>query len=182
MAGASRNPVRAFRATMPSSAPSSRSNSPGAASSGAASTPDRASADSCHRRPPDSARYETRRRTQQKSHQLPDIRRLTNPPHRMLLVVDPPQRITALQDAVAGIYPTGTDRIDPDIRPQADGHGMGQGQQPTLGRRVSLGIHFRLQRPGRGDIDNGPTRSEERRVGKECRYRWAPYHYKKKRD
>src|SRR5207249_11748419 len=24
------------------------------------------------------------------------------------------------------------------------------------------------------------TRSEERRVGKECRSRWAPYHYKKK--
>src|SRR5476649_2964068 len=23
-------------------------------------------------------------------------------------------------------------------------------------------------------------RSEERRVGKECRYRWSPYHYKKK--
>src|SRR3712207_5370408 len=25
-----------------------------------------------------------------------------------------------------------------------------------------------------------PTRSEERRVGKECRSRWSPYHYKKK--
>src|SRR2546427_13156527 len=24
-------------------------------------------------------------------------------------------------------------------------------------------------------------RSEERRVGKECRFRWSPYHYKKKR-
>src|SRR5256885_1682857 len=26
------------------------------------------------------------------------------------------------------------------------------------------------------------TRSEERRVGKECRYRWSPYHYKKKKN
>src|SRR5207249_10272468 len=26
------------------------------------------------------------------------------------------------------------------------------------------------------------TRSEERRVGKECRSRWSPYHYKKKKD
>src|SRR5687767_15687959 len=26
------------------------------------------------------------------------------------------------------------------------------------------------------------ARSEERRVGKECRSRWSPYHYKKKRD
>src|SRR5450432_3067638 len=25
-------------------------------------------------------------------------------------------------------------------------------------------------------------RSEERRVGKECRSRWSPYHYKKKND
>src|SRR3712207_8742587 len=25
------------------------------------------------------------------------------------------------------------------------------------------------------------TRSEERRVGKECRSRWSPYHYKKKK-
>ena len=24
--------------------------------------------------------------------------------------------------------------------------------------------------------DNGTTRSEERRVGKECRSRWSPYH------
>src|SRR5690554_8127454 len=130
MAGASRNPVRAFRATMPSSAPSSRSNSP------APLHPERrllpiehlpTHATVGHQILPGN---ETRRRTQQKSHQLPDIRRLTNPPHRMLLVVDPPQRITALQDAVAGIYPTGTDRIDPDIRPQAAGHGMGPGQPP----------------------------------------------------
>src|SRR6478735_11759736 len=31
--------------------------------------------------------------------------------------------------------------------------------------------------------DDGPVaaaRSEERRVGKECRSRWSPYHYKKK--
>src|SRR5215467_14946610 len=27
----------------------------------------------------------------------------------------------------------------------------------------------------------GASRSEERRVGKECRSRWSPYHYKKKK-
>src|SRR5580765_8753816 len=27
-----------------------------------------------------------------------------------------------------------------------------------------------------------PGRSEERRVGKECRYRWSAYHLKKKKD
>ena len=26
------------------------------------------------------------------------------------------------------------------------------------------------------DIGNAPNRSEERRVGKECRSRWSPYH------
>src|SRR5439155_26368589 len=29
-------------------------------------------------------------------------------------------------------------------------------------------------------LDDGRTRSEERRVGKECRARWWPYHVKKK--
>src|ERR1039457_7656686 len=29
--------------------------------------------------------------------------------------------------------------------------------------------------------DHTETRSEERRVGKECRPRWSPYHYKKKK-
>src|SRR5438034_3554076 len=30
--------------------------------------------------------------------------------------------------------------------------------------------------------DYGCTRSEERRVGKECRSGWAPHHYKKKQE
>src|SRR3712207_1616833 len=29
-------------------------------------------------------------------------------------------------------------------------------------------------------LEGGLSRSEERRVGKECRSRWSPYHYKKK--
>src|SRR5450830_551712 len=32
----------------------------------------------------------------------------------------------------------------------------------------------------RGAHDVAELRSEERRVGKECRSRWSPYHYKKK--
>src|SRR2546430_16828863 len=35
-----------------------------------------------------------------------------------------------------------------------------------------------LQRAGRVEGD-ALRRSEERRVGKECRSRWSPYHYKK---
>src|SRR5437667_12501407 len=30
-------------------------------------------------------------------------------------------------------------------------------------------------------VENVKSRSEERRVGKECRSRWSQYHYKKKR-
>src|SRR5205814_9183581 len=33
-----------------------------------------------------------------------------------------------------------------------------------------------------GRHDGGYYRSEERRVGKECRFWWAPYHSKKKRE
>ena len=37
-----------------------------------------------------------------------------------------------------------------------------------------------LREPGqmdlRGDTNSGGIRSEERRVGKECRSRWSPYH------
>src|SRR5690349_22795093 len=33
---------------------------------------------------------------------------------------------------------------------------------------------------GAGEVE--PARSEERRVGKECRSRWAPDHYKKKTE
>src|SRR5256886_14332205 len=36
-----------------------------------------------------------------------------------------------------------------------------------------------LEEEHRGHL-SGRDRSEERRVGKECRSRWSPYHYKKK--
>src|SRR5256885_15097955 len=42
------------------------------------------------------------------------------------------------------------------------------------GRYVKLG---KIEGHGRKEIDaRGRYRSEERRVGKECRSRWAPYH------
>src|SRR4029077_3905202 len=40
--------------------------------------------------------------------------------------------------------------------------------------RLSGGVHVALRRS-----DLQAWRSEERRVGKECRSRWSPYHYKK---
>src|SRR5215204_7299083 len=49
---------------------------------------------------------------------------------------------------------------------------------PILSRRPGRGSRVCGARSG-GRV--GAIRSEERRVGKECRSRWSPYHQKKKR-
>ena len=43
---------------------------------------------------------------------------------------------------------------------------------------ISVQIAMKLKRIVRNNIDDiiEPKRSEERRVGKECRSRWSPYH------
>ena len=54
--------------------------------------------------------------------------------------------------------------------------------QPTLGHQVGDYIYaFSAEATNNSgqNIENSP-RSEERRVGKECRSRWSPYHQKKK--
>src|SRR2546430_17410487 len=45
--------------------------------------------------------------------------------------------------------------------------------------REARGFHLeerRISQPGQTPCDLGLARSEERRVGKECRSRWSPYH------
>src|SRR2546425_9870610 len=43
--------------------------------------------------------------------------------------------------------------------------------------KVSLGLHKLVEEdPSLEFVRNIETRSEERRVGKECRSRWSPYH------
>jgi len=42
-----------------------------------------------------------------------------------------------------------------------------------IGRRNSIGT---LKADAAKSLTPRPTRSEERRVGKECRSRWSPYH------
>src|SRR3712207_8739848 len=44
-----------------------------------------------------------------------------------------------------------------------------------LSRAVDLGYRLVLSRPPSG-TEKDHARSEERRVGKECRSRWSPYH------
>ena len=44
-----------------------------------------------------------------------------------------------------------------------------------VSKRLSQGVGL-LMKKGNIDVYSGTTRSEERRVGKECRSRWSPYH------
>src|ERR1043165_10009759 len=39
-----------------------------------------------------------------------------------------------------------------------------------------------MRAPANSGVLMNSYRSEERRVGKECRSRWTPYHYKKKKE
>ena len=58
--------------------------------------------------------------------------------------------------------------IDPDMIPES--------LDIMVGKDFIYEVHFRVEAEGE---DNEPTpmdRSEERRVGKECRSRWSPYH------
>src|SRR2546430_10432612 len=56
-----------------------------------------------------------------------------------------------------------------------DGVREGRERRPRLRPRVR-GRPERLPRPDARPRAPGPPRSEERRVGKECRSRWSPYH------
>src|SRR6202030_4849179 len=47
----------------------------------------------------------------------------------------------------------------------------------TIPIALLLGLYLRFVRPGRV-LEGSLMRSEERRVGKECRSRWSPYHSK----
>src|SRR5258705_12981134 len=58
---------------------------------------------------------------------------------------------------------------------------VADGLQALLHRPQALHPEADVIRPGPGDaaavvVEDAPGRSEERRVGKECRSRWSPYH------
>src|SRR5258707_11972725 len=53
--------------------------------------------------------------------------------------------------------------------------------QPELGKKhikiaYAISIHFVVSVQRKASFGSGGPRSEERRVGKECRSRWSPYH------
>src|SRR3989449_11758926 len=51
-----------------------------------------------------------------------------------------------------------------------------RGAPAAVGVRVDVGSDARARVPGDRRDDAVARRSEERRVGKECRSRWSPYH------
>ena len=51
-----------------------------------------------------------------------------------------------------------------------------RGFAPVLFLRFLLGVRQMPALPGSHDPAQASSRSEERRVGKECRSRWSPYH------
>src|SRR3712207_9099181 len=73
-----------------------------------------------------------------------------------------------------------SDVCSSDLRPQPRRRGRRAGGAER--RRQAARLGPRARRRGRGAARPfAGARSEERRVGKECRSRWSPYHYKKKK-
>ena len=70
-------------------------------------------------------------------------------------------------------------RMDDNLKKQAEDLFNDLGMNLTTAFTIFVkqaireqGIPFEITR----EIPNSETRSEERRVGKECRSRWSPYH------
>ena len=57
-----------------------------------------------------------------------------------------------------------------------DKDGDGCGEPVRRYRKPNVGKTYPVETPAESDEFNSRRRSEERRVGKECRSRWSPYH------
>src|SRR2546429_5423399 len=86
------------------------------------------------------------------------------------------------EDGIRVVAVTGVQTCALPISSRAGGHRPGKRDlRPASSGRGLAGALFPRQ-PARGVRRQTQTgRSEERRVGKECRSRWSPYHLKKKR-
>src|SRR5690349_25166091 len=84
------------------------------------------------------------------------------------------------EDGIRGLYVTGVQTCALPIcapeRRRGVGDAVGDGAERGDGERA-VGDRGLVDRPQ----DRARQRSEERRVGKECRSRWSPEHGKKKR-
>src|SRR5690348_18383403 len=87
-------------------------------------------------------------------------------------------RVTGVQTCALPI--SGVEGLAARAADRANGEGLDAG---TVGRDSGVGAGHLEQRDARGAERQARVgaRSEERRVGKECRSRWSPEHEKKKR-
>src|SRR3712207_7145058 len=76
--------------------------------------------------------------------------------------------VTGVQTCALPILPTLSRRAAPAL------HRQRELADESVGERLGGQPHQPHRGPPAGDLD--PHRSEERRVGKECRSRWSPYH------
>src|SRR5690348_17585109 len=83
-------------------------------------------------------------------------------------------RVTGVQTCALPIYTAAAARAPART---AGARGGNAGTRPRLRRSLDrLGARDLQRVCARGLATAGRVRSEERRVGKECRSRWAPYH------
>src|SRR5438876_12095965 len=85
------------------------------------------------------------------------------------------------QDMVLGIYYLTKERLSTPERPvRGEGRLFADAEEVRIAydnEDVDLQARIRLRWNGEViETTVGRTRSEERRVGKECRSRWSPYH------
>src|SRR2546426_7312084 len=91
------------------------------------------------------------------------------------------RRVLAHGGAIA-IFPEGASHSEPKLRPFKTGAArIALGAAAALSaappvRIVPAGLYYRAKRTFRSAALLYFGRSEERRVGKECRSRWSPYH------
>src|SRR3712207_6861307 len=78
--------------------------------------------------------------------------------------------VTGVQTCALPIFVGGEERRDETVDPVVLGPGAGEDLRGSVARRQRQQLHEVLA------AAPDQVRSEERRVGKECRSRWSPYH------
>src|ERR1051326_1987784 len=78
------------------------------------------------------------------------------------------------------VFPDADAGADPSVPADKGGKGFkGEGWETNTNFALQGDPHALKGGELRDHLEDFPGRSEERRVGKECRSRWSPYHYKK---
>src|SRR5256885_10709864 len=80
-------------------------------------------------------------------------------------------KVTGVQTCALPISATGVPVLQRSRSRTRAGLARGAGPEPRLGPEPGA-----RALPSRGTCRSSARRSEERRVGKECRSRWSPYH------